>query len=246
MRRRLLLAVVVVLLVPLIVLGVEVQLARTGGRLADETGFRPDALAVRPGPDPLRVVWLGDSTAAGVGAGEVDASMAHRVAAGIADGPATLTILAVSGAQVHEVLDGQLPELAGTAADVVFVSIGANDVTALTRQPTFRARYRRLVDGIRDAVPDAELYLVGIPDIGTAPRLAVPLRQIAGVRAAQLDDEIEEIAADAGLVHIDLASRTSSTFSADPDRYFADDGYHPSADGHEVWADAILAALADR
>ena len=246
MRRRLLLAAVVVLLVPLIVLGVEVQLARTGDRLADGTGFRPDGLVVRPGPDPLRVVWLGDSTATGVGTDEVEASMAYRVTEALADGSATLTILAVSGAQVHEVLDEQLPELARTDADLVFVSIGANDVTALTRQTTFRSRYRRMVEEIRAALPTAEVVLVGIPDIGTAPRLAVPLRQLAGARAAQLDDEIEDLADDAGLRHVDLASRTSSIFSSDPDRYFADDGYHPSPDGHEVWADAVLAALGDR
>ena len=242
MRRRLLLAVVVLLLVPLIVLGVEVQLARTGDRLADETGFRPEGLVVRPGPDAQRVVWLGDSTATGVGVDDVEASMAYRVTAGITDGPVTLTILAVSGAQVHEVLEQQLPALARTDADAVFVSIGANDVTALTRQATFRARYRRLVDGITDALPGAAVVLVGIPDIGTAPRLAVPLRQIAGLRAAQLDDEIEAVASATGAQHVDLASRTGPIFSSDPDRYFADDGYHPSADGHEVWAEAVLAA----
>ena len=246
MRRRLLLAVAVVVLVPVIVLGVEVQLARTASRLSDEDGFRPDGLVVRPGEDPLHVVWLGDSTATGVGTSSVEDSMAHRVAAGVTAGPVTLTVLAVSGAETDEVLADQLPDLRATDADLVFVSVGANDVTALTRVRTFRSAYRRLVEGIQSAAPDAEVVLVGIPDIGTAPRLAVPLRQIAGARGAQLDAVIEQVARDRAAVHVDLASRTSRIFSSDPDRYFSDDGYHPGPDGHEVWAEAILDAVDTR
>ena len=243
MRRRALIVLLLVVVVPLVVLGVEVQLARSGTRLDDEDGFRPDALAVRPGADPLRVVWLGDSTATGVGADEVEGSMAYRVTEALTDGSVSLTILARSGDQVHEVIDDQLGPLSGTQADVVFVSVGANDVTALTRRTTFRSRYEDLVRGIRSAVPGAQLVLVGIPDIGVAPRLLVPLRQLAGARGAQLDGEIRDVARELAVRHVDLADRTSSTFSSDPDRYFAGDDYHPSADGHAVWADAVLDAL---
>ena len=243
MRRRLRIAVAVVVLVPVIVLGVEVQLARTAERLADEDGFRPDRLVVRAGPGALDIVWLGDSTATGVGTGSVRQSMAHRVAEGLSARPTTLTVLAVSGAEVAEVVSDQLPGLARTAADVVFVSVGANDVTALTRARSFRSAYRELLEGIASALPDAEIVLVGIPDIGTAPRLAVPLRQIAGARGAQLDRIISELADDHLAKHVDLAERTSRTFSSDPDRYFSADGYHPGPAGHEVWADAVLDAV---
>jgi lysophospholipase L1-like esterase len=242
-RRRLLIALAVLVLVPVIVLGVEVQLARTAERLEDEDGFRPGRLVVRPGPDALDVVWLGDSTATGVGTGTVEQSMAFRVAEGLTPRPTTLTILAVSGAEVAEVGEEQLPDLAATEADVVFVSVGANDVTALTRTGAFRTAYRELLEGITAALPAAEVVLVGIPDMGTAPRLAVPLRQIAGARGAQLDQVIADLAQDHLAQHIDLAERTSRTFSSDPDRYFSDDGYHPGPDGHGVWADAVLAAV---
>jgi len=238
--------------VPVVVLGVEVQLARTGDRLDDEQGQRPRQQVVRPGDRPLHVVWLGDSTSTGVGAGRFEESMAQRVAEGLTDGPLVLTVLGRSGDQVHEVLDGQLPELGdvllpGAAQHLVLVSIGANDVTALTRRSTFAARYLEMVDRIEATVADAgveaRIVLVGIPDIGTAPRLLPPLRQIAGVRGSQLDEEIARVARRRGLHHVDLADRTSRTFSSDPDRYFAGDEYHPSGDGHGVWAEAVLASL---
>lgn len=246
-RRRLVIAAAVVTITPVLVLAVEVQMARTGDRLDDEVGFRPRDRTVRPGEDPTRVVWLGDSTSTGVGAGEIETSMAYRVTEAVTTGPATLSILGVSGAQVHEVNDEQLPELLEPAdespPDVVFVSVGANDVTALTRRPTFRDRYEDLIDGIADAAPDAKIVLVGIPDMGTAPRLPVPLRQIAGVRAAQLDDVIEDIADERGLVHVELAGRTGPIFSSDPDRYFSADDFHPSSAGHGVWADAVVDSI---
>ncbi|MCO8127472.1 GDSL-type esterase/lipase family protein [Acidimicrobiia bacterium EGI L10123] len=251
-RRRIFALLALVVVGPLLLLGVEVQLARSsGGRLDDEVGERPRQREVRPGDAPLHVVWLGDSTSTGVGAAAFTDSMAWRVAEGLTDGPVVLTVLGRSGDQVHEVLDEQLPELPGVllpgADHVVLVSIGANDVTALTRRPTFEARYLQMVDRIDgvldDASVDGRLVLVGIPDIGTAPRLLSPLRQVAGLRGAQLDDEIAGVARRRGVHHVELADRTSRTFSSDPDRYFSADGYHPSSDGHEVWADAVLASL---
>ncbi len=247
MRRRLLLPVAAAVLLPVIVLGVEVQLARTAPRLDDEVGFRPIDIVVGDGTPETKVVWLGDSTSTGVGTDRVEDSMAFRVTS-MRHGDARFAILGVSGAQIHEVVDDQLPELAarvddGDVPDVVYVSIGANDVTALTRRPEFRERYRSMAEQLTELVPDAEIVIVGIPDMGTAPRLPVPLRQIAGVRAAQLDGVIGEIAEDADLHKVDLAGRTSATFSSDPGRYFSLDDFHPSRDGHRVWAEAVVASI---
>ena len=248
MSRRALVATALVVLVPVVVMAIEVQVARVRPRLDDEDGFRVQDLRVRSGPDPLDVVWLGDSTATGVGSNELDEPMAHRVTMAVGPDGSRLTILARSGDQVHEVLGHQLAALrrrvdGGQVPEIVFVSIGANDVTSLTRRPTFRRRYRDLVDELRAVAPDATLILVGIPDMGVAPRLPIPLRQVAGVRAAQLDADVAGVAADRGLHHVELAERTSREFSRDPDRYFSGDDFHPSGPGHGLWAGAIVASL---
>lgn len=241
MRRRTIFAV---FLTPIVVLGVQVQLARSGTRLADEVGFRPVDASVRDGADPLRVVWLGDSTATGVGVDRIEATMAWRVAEAATEGAVELTVLGRSGDQVHEVLDDQLPRLADADADLVLVAVGANDVTALTRVPTFRARYRELLTGLQGAAPAATIVVLGVPDLGVVPRLLPPLRQLAGVRAAQLDRVIEELAEESGVRYVEMADTTGPVFGSDPDRYFAADDYHPSGEGYRVWAEVVLASVA--
>jgi acyl-CoA thioesterase-1 len=216
------------------VLGAEVQLARMGPTLDGE----PLALDGRLGSGtPVRqVVWLGDSTAAGVGASSPDAAL-PRLVAEVFEGTVELTVLAVSGARVDDVLDEQLPQVpAGT--DEVFVSVGANDVTHLTRRGDFASRYRRLLDGLPGRV-----VVLGVPDMGSVPRLAQPLRAITGRRGRTIDSAIRSAAGDAGATYVDIAGETGPAFRDDPGRYFAADEYHPSDAGYRLWADAVAARM---
>ena len=226
-----LLAVAAVPVAAAAVIAVEVQLARTGPSLPDvahefETG---------PADAPL-AIWLGDSTAAGVGADEASATVPARVAAETGD---HLLVLAVSGATIEDVLDEQLPRLDGLEPDRIYVSVGSNDVTHLTSRDDFRDRYRELVRRL----PDVPLVLLGVPDMGSPPRLLQPLRAIAGFRGRQLDGEIREVASSTDrATYVDIAGHTGPPFRRNPDRYFSADEYHPSGEGYELWADAVIDA----
>ena len=232
-------ALVTVPVAAALVLGVEVQLARRGPDLGDDTSLRHDGrIGDKTGP-ALRMVWLGDSTAAGVGASEADLAIPRRVARAL-DRPVELTSLAVSGARVADVVDGQVPGLDALQPDVVLVSIGANDVVHLTSRDDFRAGYDDLVE----AVPQgALLVLLGVSDMGASPRYLQPLRGIASLRGSQLDDVTVDVARDRDAVYVDIAGEIGPTMRSDTDRYFAADRYHPSDDGYALWADAVLEEL---
>ena len=223
-----------------VVLAVEVQLARGGARL----GGAPLDLDGRVGDaagTPLRVLWLGDSTAAGVGVVERADALATVVAAAL-ERPVDLTVLAISGDTIGDVLADQVPVAAAVDADVVFVSIGANDVTHLTTRDDFRERYLTLVSRLP---PDADVVLLGVPDMGAVPRLAQPLRAVAGLRGRELDEVVREVAVESGATYVPIAAATGPTFRAEPDRMFATDEYHPSAVGYQLWAEAVLTAVDD-
>lgn len=230
--RRLLLGVVGLPLLLLLVLVVEAALATRGDRLPGP----PLALDGRVGGPgrALRVVWLGDSTAAGVGASGPDAALPRLVAEGLGR-PVALTVLAVSGDRVSDVVDDQLASVG--EADVVFVSIGSNDVTHLTTRDDLRARYREVLAGLPEA---AEVVLLGVPDFGGVPRLAQPLRAVAALRGRQLDGVVRDVAEDAGAAYVGIAGETGPAFRRDPGRLFAADRYHPSDEGYRLWAAAVL------
>ncbi len=242
MRRGVRRAVIGLVAVPVtaaLVLGVEVELARRGPDLEDDTPLRHDGRIGEGAGPALRMVWLGDSTAAGVGASDVDLAIPRRVAAAL-DRPVELTSLAVSGDRVADVVDDQVPALGALQPDVVLVSIGANDVVHLTSQGDFRAGYDDLVAAIPEG---ALLVLLGVPDMGAPPRYLQPLRGIASFRGRQLDGVSRDVARDNGAVYVDIAGETGPTMRSDTDRYFAKDRYHPADEGYALWADAVLEQL---
>jgi lysophospholipase L1-like esterase len=221
------------------VLGIEVELARRGPDL-DKVPYALDGLiGARAGEQPLRVVWLGDSTAAGVGASSPDAGVARKVAAGL-DRPVQLSSLAVSGDRVADVLKDQLPRVAKLDPDLVLISIGSNDAVHLTAVGTFRSRYRRMLEGLPAT---AEVVVLGVPDMGSPPRFKQPLRAFAGWRGRRLDKVVREVAREQGARYVDIAGYTGPAFRHDPGRYFSADHYHPGDAGYALWSEAVLAVL---
>jgi len=184
------------------------------------------------------MVWLGDSTAAGVGVSDPDDTLARQVALGL-DRPVELHVLARSGARLSDVLLDQLPAVARLRPDLVLVSIGANDAVHLTGAAAFARDWDRLF------VPrDAQLVALGIPDMGSPPRLAQPLRALVGWRARRLNARgAPRLGRDGGATYVDIAAATGPAFRRDPGRYFSADRYHPSAEGYRLWAEAVLTAL---
>lgn len=223
---------------------VEILLARAGSRLPDR-----DLVLDRSGTG-RRVVWLGDSTAAGVGASTAAGALPSQVADGLdvpdgtLDGPAVsglaVSVLAVSGARVADVLADQAPKVAGLRPDLVLISVGANDTIRLTGRGTFRRTYEKLVRALPTGVP---VVLLGVPDMGAIPRFHQPLRVIAGWRGRRLDAEIREVAAATGAVYADIAGPTGPAFRRHPGRYFAADDFHPGDAGYRLWSDAVLRVL---
>lgn len=220
-----------------VVLVIEVQLARSGTRLPDRE------LSLDRSGSGRRLVWLGDSTAAGVGASGPAGALPSQVAEGLdalGGERMSVAVRAVSGARVADVLADQVPKVAGLAPDLVLVSVGANDTIHLTGRRTFRRTYEDLVRALPAGVP---VVLLGVPDMGAIPRFRQPLRAVAGWRGRRLDAEIRKVAAATGAVYADIAGPTGPLFRRHPGRYFAADDFHPSDAGYGLWADAVLKVL---
>ncbi|MGH9275453.1 MAG: GDSL-type esterase/lipase family protein, partial [Acidimicrobiales bacterium] len=156
------------------------------------------------GPRPVRITWLGDSLATGLGCDEVVDTPAHLTAR-LLEQPVDVVMLAVPGARVAHVLDDQLP-LVGADTDLVVLCVGANDVASATP----RARYAELLDEVLTRLAPTPVVLLSLPDMAMPDRIAQPLRSLAGARAQWFEVARSRIAArHAHVVSVDIASRPS-------------------------------------
>jgi lysophospholipase L1-like esterase len=237
------LALAVVLLGSGLVLGAEAWLATRGPKPADPPVTPEDTLAGPPpsaGVPVATVVWLWDSTAAGVGASALAHTLPEQVAAQLGQ-PIRLTDLARSGARVADVLRLQLPEVARLHPTEVFISVGANDATHLTSRSQFRRDYGRLLAGLPASV--VRVVMLGVPDMGSPPRLAQPLRAVAGWRGRELATDVRNLARRHHAIFVNIGGGAGPAFRRDPGRYFAADHYHPDDAGYHLWAEVVAAAL---
>ena len=232
-------------------LGAEIQLARRGADLVapDVRTLAATFPAEAPPTQPAtRVLWLGDSTAAGVGASDpahaLSSQVGERLAAASTSHDWDMDVIAVSGARISDVVRDQLPRVHDHTPDVVVISVGANDTVHLTGVRSFRVRYERLIDALvaQHVRPD-HVVLIGVPDMGAPPRLAQPLRAVTGWRGRRLDRQVRRVARAKGVRYVDLFHATSKPFRSHPSEYFARDDYHPSDAGYGLWANAVAPAV---
>ena len=220
-----------------VLLGIEVFVATRGEPAVPPPGGIDACVGCDGSAPPLRTVWLGDSTAAGVGVTEADDVLGRQVARRLGR-PVDVRVLANSGDTLADVVAEQVPRLPADA-EVVFVSVGANDTTHLTSTKAFSSSYRRLLAALPAG---ACVVLLGVPDIGSPPRLLQPLRAVAGWRGRRLDREIRAVARSGDAAYVDIAGATGPAFRRDRS-LFAVDGYHPGAAGYDLWAGAVTSAM---
>jgi lysophospholipase L1-like esterase len=119
--------------------------------------------------------------------------------------------LAASGATLADVREAQAETAVALRPDVVFVSAGANDVTAARRTRSVRDDVAAVVRTLRGASSDPLIVITGVPDMGSVPRVAQPLRWLVGRRAEQVDAAVRAEAA-----RLDVALSRSPSARARP------------------------------
>ena len=211
----------------------EARRARSGPR-PYELPLPGTAVLGPTGPAPIRIVWLGDSLAAGLGVDSVDQTPAH-VVAHMLERAVDLTVHAVPGARVRHVLDLQLPQLADDV-DLVVVCVGANDVAAARS----RRRFAADLDVLLTSLAPRPTVLLSLPDMAMADRLAEPLRTLAGRRARWFDRARARVAsAHRHVTSVDIAARPHGVSRREGRAMLCADRFHPGPLGYRVWAERI-------
>jgi lysophospholipase L1-like esterase len=205
----------------------------------------------------LRLVVLGDSTAAGVGVDRPEHALPHLIAQRIADterrevhvvnyGWAGARVAHLAAEQLPRAMQPLTPKAAPDAflagADLVAIVIGANDATHRTRPARFRADLRAALEAVRAAAPEARVVHAGIPRFRGALRTLEPLMFITDHYARLLRPISRHESERAGVAYADLAREVPPRIRGRTD-VLASDRFHLSPVGYAAWADVIVEAL---
>ncbi|MDX1619849.1 MAG: SGNH/GDSL hydrolase family protein [Nitriliruptorales bacterium] len=188
--------------------------------------------------EPLRLVVLGDSAAAGYGLTDPDAAYPRRLARRLSERtgrPVALTSFAEDGARIADLASTQTARIPRDA-DVVVLAAGVNDALGRRRPHEVEADTDALIEAVTARVPDAEVVVVGCPDLHTAPGFPWPLDRVVGW-SCRRTREAQRRASEGRPVRF-VSYPTPPTV----DMYGAD-GFHPGARGQDAAAEAAVASL---
>ncbi|HJE60112.1 MAG TPA: SGNH/GDSL hydrolase family protein [Nocardiopsis listeri] len=228
----------------LALLYLQAKLAKNAIGVTEWKRPRTDGVYGEGDGPPLRLLMIGDSTAAGFAVREAHETPGAMLAAGIAaasDRPVGLRCTAKPGATSAD-LDRQL-ERAGARMpdrhfDVAVVFIGANDVIR-------RVRPNDAVAALRDVTRDlvglgTPVVVATCPDLGTVRPIGWPLRSVARRASRQLAAAQTIAVTEVGGRTVSLSDILSDDFRTDPVSMFGPDRFHPSARGYAQAAFAVL------
>lgn len=224
------------------VLRAEASLARrTIGEPVDTAPVADGIYGRHPGR-ALRMVVLGDSSAAGLGCDLPDETPGALLAGGVArdlQRRVELTVLGAVGAR-SEHLDLQVTRALQRHVDLAVVMIGANDVTH--RVPPGDAA-RDLGRAVRALRAVGAVVVVGTcPDLGAVQPLLQPLRSAAQLWSRRLAAaQAVAVVEDDGIA-VSMGPLLAQEFARSP-HLWSEDRFHPSAEGYRRLADALLPSL---
>lgn len=184
----------------------------------------------------LRAVALGDSTLTAPGLTRADDIWIRSVVRDLATStgrPVELRSFGVGGSTSADVLANQLPAALAFQPEVAFLSVGANDLIRGMPVARLARNLDQIVGGLRRQ--GAEVVMSGVGDLGSIPRLAPPLRQMAS-RLGRRGDRIHAAVADRyGAIKADQWRWAALEFRTRKD-VWSSDRFHPNAAGHDIWA----------
>ncbi len=216
------------------------RVRRTALRLPEAAGARSGVEGTSFDGAPLRLLVLGDSSAAGVGVAHQSLALAQPLAQELSARlacPVAWQLAAKSGietAAAVAMLEGEALQ----PADVLVTALGVNDVTAQRDPHGFVDDYRRLLNAVRGRTGISLFVASGLPPMHLLPALPQPLRWYLGQCAFRLDRALQSWlsqTADGHYLSLHWAEGGE----------VAHDGFHPGAAQYRRWVEKLAAIVVE-
>ena len=180
---------------------------------------------------PIRILTIGESTVAGVGAAHHEEALTGQLACALHarhGRPVQWQAFGLSGATVAHATRSFANHLPQQPMDLIVIAFGVNDAIARTSPRRYAEGLKTLVGAARSRVGgQVPVFLCAAPPMHLFPALPRPLRHYLGARAALLNRAVRKL---------QITNLTHVAFKVKAERHlFASDGFHPSVAGYAVW-----------
>lgn len=184
---------------------------------------------------PLKLLFIGDSSAAGVGVANFKECVAGRTPHLLSHKTGRTVTCRTSGnnsATAGNLCDFILPNLERAEYDYIILNIGTNDAKNFHTASRFKKEFGGLLYALKAKFPDAKIIWSGIIDVSKIPLLPSPLNTLMGIRARLIKQKGNELCFERGALFPQTEWRII-------EENFAEDGFHASSKGYEEWAQEL-------
>ena len=207
------------------------------GRLPDAAG---DTIGLYgASEDAAKLLVIGESTAAGVGARTHETALAGQFARFLSRKVGKSIewhVIGKSGITVKETIRELVPKIPDERFDYILVALCGNEVLKLRSPRTFRRDMKRFLAIVREKNPGATVFITNAPAVRLSPVLPQPIKFILGHLSAMHDKNISEF----------TAPMENIFYFPQPDEVTEDffaDGIHPSEKGYTLWSERMIETL---
>jgi lysophospholipase L1-like esterase len=182
----------------------------------------------------LRLMLLGDSSAAGVGAETAqDTLLGQLIKLLSQDYQLSYQLVAKTGKTSAEAV-AEIKAMPDQKLDVVITALGVNDVTSQVPVKTWYNQQTELIELLQQKFSPRIIIMSGLPPVRDFPALPWPLNFYMGLYADELNRALQKL----------TASESQVTFHSLRDypveAKAATDGFHPGPKVYELWAKYLV------
>ncbi|PID78045.1 MAG: hypothetical protein CSB21_01900 [Deltaproteobacteria bacterium] len=213
-----------------------IKIKKSAVRLNGPTGEKSGVFK-KPGGRLFKITGLGDSIIAGIGASNSEKTLTPLISSKFKQKRSfetSWTILGKNGIKIYQIMPEFSEKLKKSKPDLIIISAGINDVTGLCRTKKFKNHIKKIKEFAKNELDSPYIAFSGIPEIKNFPLMPFPLGHVLNLRVKILDNIIKkEISTYPKGIYIPLNLKINKN-------KFSKDGYHPSEDGYNDYADHAL------
>jgi lysophospholipase L1-like esterase len=189
--------------------------------------------------ETLRILIVGDSSAAGVGVDNISKSFGYFLPAFLNERsgrPVIARIAGMNSATSAQIRDFVVPHIDPRSFHFIALNIGTNDAKNFHHGRSFCRSFGTLLYALKARFPEAVIIWSGVINMENVPALPSPLNRILGIRSRMIDSLGRRLCQERGVLAPEPEWRVI------PEN-FSHDGFHASEAGYREWASNMAAYI---